>query len=109
MLGKLVIQTWRSIVSVFISFALLIGMLLYTPNELLELVKASETIKDWLVTAVQSQNDPQAEILSRTMLDEGSITMSILFLVSRIFILTLILFIWNLLWEMVFGRRRENY
>ncbi len=106
MFWRAVVSAWRSVVSILMAFALLILSFIYWPEQLNTTLEVSGTIRDFLLAHVGE--DAQTQILAKEVLTEEKITMAILFLVSRLFILTALIFVFQVLYELVFGRARRD-
>ncbi|NWH09498.1 MAG: hypothetical protein HXY22_12800 [Alphaproteobacteria bacterium] len=104
-------QTWRSVVSVIVSTILLILTGVFFPNEYNLFYDYASSVKDYFVylAGPEGVNNPEVGAAVRTFVGEQSFLMTMYFLFTRIVVLTVFLFVWNLIWELVFGRPREDY
>src|SRR5262245_48996848 len=95
MLLHLLAQTWRSVAAVAISWGLIIWSILYNPELLLYVIRNARDAREWLLDVVEKRTFDNAtvDILAGTMITDHTVTMAMLFLFSRIVVLTLILFV----------------
>lgn len=103
---RLLGQTWRSVVSVLIAYTIVIGLLIYYPEILQQILHFAEGIRDHIIAFIGSEtiDNPTAEVLARAIISEHSVSMILFFLFARVVVLTTILFLIEELWYLTTGR-----
>ncbi len=103
---RLLGQTWRSVISVLIAYTIVIGLLIYYPEILQQVLHFSESIRDHIIAFIGSEtiDNPTAEVLARAIISEHSVSMIMFFLFARVVVLTTILFLIEELWYLTTGR-----
>ena len=104
MLVNLLAQTWRSVVSVIIAWALVIWSLIYYPEALAFVIDNARGTRQWLLDLVGSRGNQTVDILAGAIITDHTVTMAFMFLFARIVVLTLILWIVGQIWYAVTGR-----
>ena len=104
MLVNLLAQTWRSVVSVIIAWALVIWSLIYYPEALAFVIDNARGTRQWLLDLVGSRGNQTVDILAGAIITDHTVTMAFMFLCARIVVLTLILFIIGQIYYGVTGR-----
>src|SRR5262245_30744227 len=105
MFVNLLAQTWRSVVSVIIAWALVIWSLIYYPQALAWVIDNARGTRQWLLDFVETRSvGDTVDILAGAIITDHTVTMAFMFLFSRIVVLTLILFIIGKVWYLVTGR-----
>jgi len=104
MLIHLLGQTWRSVLSVIIAWALVIWSLIYYPDALAFVINSARGTRQWLLDLVGSGGNQTVDILAGAMITDHTVTMAFMFLFARIVVLTLILYILGQIWFVVTGR-----
>jgi hypothetical protein len=105
MLVNLLAQTWRSVVSVIIAWALVIWSLIYYPSALSFVIDNARGTRQWLLDFVSARAGSETvDILTGAIITDHTVTMAFMFLFARIVVLTLILFIVGQIWFAVTGR-----
>ena len=106
MLLHLLAQTWRSILAVAISWGIIIWSIIYNPDVLYFIIRNARSTREWLLNFVENQtfDNTTVDILAGTMITDHTVTMAMLFLFSRIVVVTLILFVLGSIWTALTGR-----
>ena len=103
MLVNLLAQTWRSVASVIIAWALVIWSLIYYPDALAFVINSARGTRQWLLDLVGSGGNQTVDILAGAMITDHTVTMAFMFLFARIVVLTLILWIIAQIYRAVTG------
>lgn len=108
-LGQFLWQTWRSIVSFFLSFFVLGIMVWFTPEWVRGLLDFASNIK---VVAMDGADAAfgysQPSVLFGLVVGDTAIALTLMTLFTRVVVLTLILWIGNLIFERLFGGRSSE-
>ena len=105
MLVNLLAQTWRSVVSVVIAWALIIWSLIYYPEALAFVIENARGTRQWLLDFVNARAGSETvDILAGAIITDHTVTMAFMFLFARIVVLTLILYIVGQIYYGVTGR-----
>lgn len=103
-LGHFMWQTWRSIVSFFLSFVVLGLMVIFTPEWVQGFVEAAGAFKYVVLdsaTAVTGVGQPSA--LFSLLVGDTAIALAMMTLFTRVIVLTLLLWLGGLVYRAVFG------
>ena len=103
-LGHFVGQTWRSIVSFFMSFFVLGVMVWFTPEWVNAFVQFAGQLKVYIMdgaTTLLGYGQPSA--LFGLLVGDTAIALTLFALFTRVVVLTLILWLGNLMFRSVFG------
>lgn len=95
MLLNLIAQTWRSVLAVAISWGIILWSIIYNPDFLFFIIQNARGARQWLLEMVESRtfDNTTVDILAGTMITDHTVTMAMLFLFSRVVVVTLILFV----------------
>ena len=107
-LGQFMWQTWRSIVSFFLSFIVLGLMVLLSPEWVLGFVSFAGSVKDVVIfgsNSVFGYEQPAA--LFALVVGDTAIALTLMTLFTRVIVLTLVLWLGGLIFGSLFGRGRE--
>ncbi|MBI1213369.1 MAG: hypothetical protein GC190_18040 [Alphaproteobacteria bacterium] len=104
MLIHLLGQSWRSVLSVIIAWALVIWSLIYYPDALAFVINSARGTRQFLLDLVGSSGNQTVDILAGAMITDHTVTMAFMFLFARIVVLTLILYVVGQIWYAVTGR-----
>ena len=103
-LGQLVGQTWRSIVSFFMSFVVLGVMVWFTPEWVNAFVTFAGQLKVFIMEgATSALGYGQPSALFALLVGDTAIAMTLFALFTRVVVLTLILWLGSLIYRSVFG------
>jgi hypothetical protein len=105
-------QTWRSIVSFFLSFVVLGLMVWFTPDWVQAFVQAAGRIKFLVMDGADAAlGFGQPSALFALIVGDTAIALTLMTLFTRVVVLTLILWLGGLIFGGIFGRsapRREE-
>lgn len=101
-------QTWRSVASVFISVFLMVGSIFWAPEQYNQVLDLSAEITQFIVGQVEDRAGSQGKAIARTMLTENSFTATVYFLVTRVVILTFLIFLVRTLYGLMFPSARRE-
>lgn len=107
-LGHFVKQTWRSIISFFMSFVVLGIMVWFTPDWVQWFVVAAGQLKLYIMdgaTATLGYGQPSA--LFALLVGDTAIALTLFALFTRVVVLTLILWLGGLIFSAIFGKSAE--
>jgi hypothetical protein len=105
-LGHFLWQTWRSVVSFFLSFVVLGLMVWFTPDWVQGFIEAAGSLKYFVMGAaneVSGYGQPSA--LFALLVGDTAIALALMTLFTRVVVLTLILWIGQSLFGSLFGRK----
>jgi len=105
-LGYFLGQTWRSIVSFFLTFIVLGLMVWFTPEWVTGFVEMASTFKYFILgttTATTGVGQPSA--LFSLLVGDTEIALAMMTLFTRVVVLTLILWLGSLIYRSLFGSR----
>lgn len=105
-LGHFLGQTWRSIVSFFLSFFVLGLMVWFTPDWVQGFVQAAGAFKYMFldkVTELTGAGQPSA--LFSLLVGDTAIALALMTLFTRVVVLTLILWVGQGIYASIFGRK----
>lgn len=105
MLLNLLAQTWRSVVSVIIAWALVILSLIYYPEALAAVIESARGTRQFLLDLVGTRGNDTVDILAGAIITDHTVTMAFMFLFARIVVLTTILYIIASIFVAVTGRQ----
>jgi hypothetical protein len=105
MLLNLLAQTWRSVVSVIIAWALVILSLIYYPEALAAVIESARGTRQFLLDLVGTRGNDTVDILAGAIITDHTVTMAFMFLFARIVVLTTILYIIASIYVAVTGRQ----
>ena len=101
-------QTWRSIVSFFLSFIVLGMMVWFTPEWVQGFVEMAGSFKYLVLgTATDVTGVGQPSALFSLLVGDTEIAMAMMTLFTRVVVLTLLLWIGGLIYNSLFGRASE--
>ena len=103
-LGHFMWQTWRSIVSFFLSFVVLGLMVWFTPDWVQGFIQAAGSLKYFVMdgaNAVLGYGQPSA--LFAVLVGDTAIALALMTLFTRVIVLTLILWLGGLIYRGLFG------
>jgi hypothetical protein len=106
--GHFARQTWRSIVSFFMSFVVLGIMVWFTPEWVNGFVEFAGALKVWIMdgaTAILGYGQPSA--LFALLVGDTAIALTLFALFTRVIVLTILLWIGSLLYRSIFGGPEE--
>lgn len=102
-LGHFMWQTWRSIVSFFLSFVVLGVMVIFTPEWVNGFVEAAGTFKYlFLDTATAAIGAAQPSAILGLLVGDTAIALAMVTLFTRVVVLTLILWLGGLIYRALF-------
>jgi hypothetical protein len=103
-LGQFMWQTWRSIVSFFLSFFVLGLMVWFTPEWVTGFVETAGSVK-YIVTgaATETLGYGQPSALFALIVGDTAIALTLMTLFTRVVVLTLILWIGGMMYRSLFG------
>jgi hypothetical protein len=97
-------QTWRSIVSFFMSFAVLGLMVWFTPDWVQGFIEAAGGLKYFIMGAAdQTLGYGQPSALFAILVGDTAIALALMTLFTRVVVLTLILWVGGLMYRSLFG------
>jgi hypothetical protein len=97
-------QTWRSVVSFFMSFFVLGLMVLFTPDWVRNLLGAASGVKTFVMdTADAAFGAGQPAALFGLVVGDTAIALTLMTLFTRVVVLTLILWLGGLIYRSLFG------
>jgi len=103
-LGQFMWQTWRSIVSFFLSFFVLGLMVWFTPDWVTGFVQAAGSIKYLVMDGAENVlGYGQPSALFALVVGDTAIALTLMTLFTRVVVLTLILWLGGLIYRGVFG------
>jgi uncharacterized membrane protein len=98
-------QTWRSIVSFFLSFIVLGLMVWFTPDWVTGFVETAGSLKYFLTgTATELFGYGQPSALFSLVVGDTAIALTLMTLFTRVVVLTLVLWLGGLIYRSLFGR-----
>lgn len=104
-LGHFFWQTWRSIVSFFLSFFVLGLMVWFTPDWVMGFVETAGQLKYLVMdTANAALGAGQPSAIFGLVVGDTAIALTLMTLFTRVVVLTLILWLGGLIYRRVFGR-----
>jgi len=109
-LGQIMWQTWRSIVSFFMSFVVLGLMVWFTPDWVEGFVSAASSLKGVVMEAsrtISGYDQPSA--LFSILVGDTAIALALMTLFTRVVVLTLIMWIGGLIFSAIFGSRQSSH
>ncbi len=99
-------QTWRSIVSFFMSFLVLGLMVWFTPEWVTGFIEAAGSLKYFIMGAAnETLGYGQPSALFAILVGDTAIALALMTLFTRVVVLTLILWIGGLMYRSLFGGR----
>ena len=99
-------QTWRSIVSFFLSFIVLGLMVWFTPDWVTGFVEAAGSLKYFITgAATETLGYGQPSALFSLVVGDTAIALTLMTLFTRVIVLTLILWLGGLIYRQLFGGR----
>lgn len=97
-------QTWRSVVSFFLSFVVLALMVWFTPDWVQSFVQAAGTLKYFIMDAADALfGYGQPSALFALVVGDTAIALTLMTLFTRVVVLTLILWLGGLIFRVLFG------
>jgi hypothetical protein len=103
-LGHFMWQTWRSIVSFFLSFVVLGLMVIFTPEWVQGFVEAAGAFKYLVLDAATSATGVgQPAALFSLLVGDTAIALAMMTLFTRVIVLTLLLWIGGMIYRSIFG------
>lgn len=96
-------QTWRSIASVFIAYALVVALFFFEAGLLNRLFDISESARSWLKDIIGALIGDEAESLFRGFVSEGTVFITLMILLARVVILSFSLWVGSLIVTSLFG------
>lgn len=105
-LGHFLWQTWRSIVSFFLTFIVLGLMVWFTPEWVTGFVETASNFKYFILgttTAATGVGQPSA--MFSLLVGDTEIALALMTLFTRVVVLTLILWIGQMIYRSLFGGR----
>jgi hypothetical protein len=103
-LGQFMWQTWRSIVSFFLSFFVLGLMVWFTPEWVTGFVETAGQVKYFVTgAATETLGYGQPSALFSLVVGDTAIALTLMTLFTRVIVLTLILWIGGLIYRSLFG------
>lgn len=107
-LGQFMWQTWRSIVSFFLSFFVLGLMVWFTPEWVTGFVETAGSVKYFVTgAATETLGYGQPSALFSLIVGDTAIALTLMTLFTRVVVLTLILWIGGLIYSSLFGGGRS--
>lgn len=104
-LGHFMWQTWRSIVSFFLSFVVLGLMVIFTPEWVQGFVEAAGAFKYVVLdTATSITGVSQPAALFSLLVGDTAVALAMVALFTRVVVLTLLLWLGGLVYRAIFGR-----
>lgn len=108
-LGQFMWQTWRSIVSFFLSFFVLGMMVWFTPEWVRGLLDVAAGIKGVVMdTADNTLGYGQPAALFGLVVGDTAIALTLMTLFTRVIVVTLALWVGNLIYTRLFGGRSSD-
>jgi len=102
--GHFLWQTWRSIVSFFLSFVVLGLMVWFTPDWVQGFIEAAGSLKYFIMGAAEEVSGyGQPSALFALLVGDTAIALALMTLFTRVVVLTLILWVGQGLYRSVFG------
>ncbi len=97
-------QTWRSIVSFFLSFFVLGLMVWFTPEWVQGFIQAAGNLKYFIMGAAdETLGYGQPSALFAILVGDTAIALALMTLFTRVVVLTLILWVGGLIYRSLFG------
>jgi hypothetical protein len=107
--GHFVRQTWRSIVSFFMSFVVLGIMVWFTPEWVNGFIEVAGQLKIGIMnTATTFLGYGQPSALFGLLVGDTAIALTLFALFTRVIVLTLLLWVGSLMYRSIFGGSGEN-
>lgn len=104
-LGHFIWQTWRSIVAFFLTFIVLGVMAWFTPDWLLGFLEVAESLKIVVIDGANTMlGYGQPSALFSILVGDTAIALALLWLFTRVVVLTLILRLGGTIYRGLFGR-----
>jgi hypothetical protein len=105
-LGHFMGQTWRSVVSFFLSFFVLGMMVWLAPDWVMGFVEAASNLKFLVMNSAQAMlGSGQPSALFGLVVGDTAIALALMLLFTRVIVLTLVLWIGGLIYRSLFGGR----
>lgn len=105
-LGYFMRQTWRSIVSFFLSFVVLGLMVWFTPDWVSGFVEAAGMFKYlFLDQAAEVTGLSSGSALVSLLVSDNAIALALMTLFTRVVVLTILLWIGGMIYRSLFGAR----
>ncbi len=102
-------QTWRSIVSFFLSFVVLGLMVWFTPEWVSGFVESAGSLKYFLTNAATELfGYGQPSALFSLVVGDTAIALTLMTLFTRVIVLTLVLWLGGLIYRSLFGGRSSE-
>ena len=102
--GHFLWQTWRSIVSFFLSFVVLGLMVWFTPDWVQGFIEAAGSLKYFIMGAAEEVSGyGQPSALFALLVGDTAIALALMTLFTRVVVLTLILWVGQGLFRSLFG------
>jgi hypothetical protein len=112
-LGYFLAQTWRSVLSFFLSFVVLGLMVWFTPDWVQEFVYAAGQLKLFIMGQAESAlGYGQPSALFGLLVGDTAIALTLITLFTRVVVLTLVMWLGGLIFGSLFGGRagsRDEY
>jgi hypothetical protein len=101
-------QTWRSIVSFFLSFVVLGLMVIFAPGWATGFVEAAASFKFWILDVFTEMTGVgQASDVFALLVGDTEIALAMITLFTRVIVLTLLLWLGGMIFRSLFGGRTE--
>lgn len=109
-LGHFMWQTWRSIVSFFLSFVVLGLMVVLTPEWVTGFIETAGSLKYFIMDSAETvigNGSPSA--LFGLVVGDTAIALTLMTLFTRVVVLTLIMWLGGLIYSAIFGSRQSSH
>lgn len=109
-LGHFMWQTWRSIVSFFLSFVVLGLMVVLTPEWVTGFIETAGSMKYFIMDSAENiigNGSPSA--LFGLVVGDTAIALTLMTLFTRVVVLTLIMWLGGLIYSAIFGSRQSSH
>lgn len=97
-------QTWRSIASIIIAYFLVVVLFFYAGAFLNDILGFSNSVREFVRAVIGDTTGPQGNFLFTVFFSEGTFFITMMILLARVVILSLFLWLGNVIVEGIFGR-----
>ncbi len=109
-LGQIMWQTWRSIVSFFLSFVVLGLMVVLTPEWVTGFIETAGSMKYFIMDSAEGMlGNGSPSALFGLVVGDTAIALTLMTLFTRVVVLTLIMWLGGLIYSAIFGSRQSSH
>lgn len=108
---RLIGQTWRTVLAVVIAYVLVVALFFWGDAYLADAIRASNGFREFLKGVIGSDVvlGPRGEILFTLALSDAAVFMTLLILFVRVVVITLAVWIGEVIVTMLFGRAEDQH